>query len=175
MGRFARKNVKNLEDAEKWLQCERKIRLSDTREGIPDRSLESIYKRLCEKREATYFSTGKKHCGFGKARSLHDLYLVYKYYNPEKRLFEILDEIIKFYFKKRDENPLLRDLDYCPNINKYNFRLHTYFVSDFSRRNFLYNVQGDFQMLFPSLAERFSEDIYNRVRKVAEEVRKEED
>lgn len=152
--RIARAKVETMDQLDQWLSSTRKFRLDFLREDADTKakSMESLYNHLIFDKCPTYFIRGSSHCEAGRGRSLNDLIIVYKYYNPEKSYKEIYKELIKFYISQMEKREFFLDLAYCPDIRRYNFRIARYLRGDINiLRKCLKYVKADIVLLYPNL------------------------
>jgi hypothetical protein len=151
MGRFAKKNVTNVDELEKWLANERKIKFRESDTKVPKNvSYTSIYNRLARERHATYYVRGREHTLNGRGRSLHDLMLVYKFYKPNVTVRKILKDSIAYVKKAADKRWFFITLAYCPDIGKYNFRIPRYGGYDLIDSH-CRAIMSDLVTVFPNL------------------------
>lgn len=167
MGRFAKKNVKSLEDVEKWLANERKIRFIFTKQENPKPTFDEIFEILIKEHDDTYRVRGGYHCGPGKDRSLQDLILITKYYYPEWSYIDIMSKVCNYYISQQKEEALFPTLGYCPDIDKYNFRISYYLEDNLDDyRFFIGKIRADLKYLFPNILESTRQEIYEILLKL---------
>lgn len=167
MSRFAKKNVTNEEEIEKWLAKERKIRLSEEDVEIAPETLDFnvLYKCIAKRRLKTLYVRGSEHTGEGRARSLHDLALAYKYYKPEITYKEVVIQAYKHL--KKHLGKIYLELCYCPDIGKFNFRIHAY-PNEQSLNRFWGYINRDLRYIFTSMSGVTVDKIVSRWRDDAE-------
>jgi hypothetical protein len=156
MARLARKNVKSIEDIDKWLTSERKIRFN-----TPPKSKEDLLFKVMMKGTTTYYVRGSNHTDFGRSRSVHDLLLLFKFYYPTMTYFDIIEELIKYYCIKVKRGKPVNRIMYCPDIGKYNFRIYTYLSIINVRGTIISSLIRDVKTLFINIKVN-EEDLHNK-------------
>lgn len=150
MARFAKKNVTDLEGIDKWLANERKIRFKKLRSEKVYSILEIFEDISRDGTPGTVYVKGSEHTEPNRARSLHDIVLISKYYNPELSYMDIMLEIAGIYRQKSINKELGKSFSFCPDIKKYNFRSNTYLWAG-TYNSFVKLISWDLQKIFPNL------------------------
>lgn len=163
--RIARKNVKNIEELDQWLQGTRKINFKNYfKDKKP--TVEDIYKYTNSAGPSsinTYFKNGSVQAAAGKYRSMNDIILLIKFYYPEKSIRDCIKDITVLYYAQCDAESYGPGFWFCPDVNRHNFRGNTYMGRP-AKRNFLNYLKRDFKREFTGVGriefDTFFDDIH---------------